>query len=247
VHLATRVAKATAARQAGRRGARCKAIEPKAQSWRPRRCACTCGGSRLRDGARNFTVARVHACRRLGHSSGPERRCTARRPKEPRDGTQHYARGGGGDGGGSCKKKIPSLARIWHHQRQARWRGGERRRFPFGSKAGASKEERGSSFSPQWPRAIAQVSVKRCGACLLAWMKKMVARWRGRRVTQRAATTWSAPPSRTALARRRRRTITKSQPRLLLLPLSSHVSGGGFGEEKPQLARVRAPGLRWCL
>jgi hypothetical protein len=161
--------------------------------------------------------------------------------------TGHNTTRGGGDGGGSCKKKIPSLARIWHHQRQARWRGGERRRFPFGSKAGASKEERGSSFSPQWPRAIAQVSVKRCGACLLAWMKKMVARWRGRRVTQRAATTWSAPPSRTALARRRRRTITKSQPRLLLLPLSSHVSGGRFGEEKPQLARVRAPGLRWCL
>jgi hypothetical protein len=106
----SRVAKATAARQAGQRGSWRKETEPKAWPWPLRERAHACGGARLREGARDFMGARACSCRRLGHGGGLERRRTARRPKESRDGTKHYACGGR-DGSGSCKKKIPSLAR----------------------------------------------------------------------------------------------------------------------------------------
>jgi hypothetical protein len=57
--------------------------------------ARACGGARLRDGTH------VCACRRLSHDGGPEQRRTARRPKEPRNGTkQLHAHGGDSSGVG---------------------------------------------------------------------------------------------------------------------------------------------------
>jgi hypothetical protein len=49
----------------------------------------------------------------------------------------------------------------------ARWRG-ESIMFPLGSKAGATTEGMGSSFSPWWSRAVVQASVKKGGAATTA-------------------------------------------------------------------------------
>jgi hypothetical protein len=92
VHSASCVTKATTARQAGRRGAWRKVTEPKARPWPPKSRARACGGAQLCNGARDITSLRARACRRLGHGGGRERRCTTRRPKEPRGRTKHYVR-----------------------------------------------------------------------------------------------------------------------------------------------------------
>jgi hypothetical protein len=92
VHSASGVAKATAARQAGRRGARRKEKEAKGSALASQVGVRAFGGARLCDGVQDFTGAQGCACRRLGHGGGPERRRTARRPKESKGGTKHCAR-----------------------------------------------------------------------------------------------------------------------------------------------------------
>jgi hypothetical protein len=96
-----------------------------------------------------------------GHNGGQERRHTIWRPKEPRNGTKRL-RARGGVGSSTCKRKLPSLARRPASPAAARWRGASIA-FPLGSKAGASIEGKGSSFSPWWPQAVVHAPVKKGG------------------------------------------------------------------------------------
>jgi hypothetical protein len=144
-----------------------------------------------------------------------------------------------GEGGGTCKKIIPAWLDGRHHQR--RWRGGAMRvsRSPSARRPGRPQRAGGSSFSPWWPRAIVQASVKKGG---VARQREGIRRRRGDVEAVEAGTLddggagsshgWLRPSRRTTFPRA---TSNSFSPHF---SSSSGVRVSGQGNGSPEAARV---------
>jgi hypothetical protein len=140
--------------------------------------------------------AGVHACARASRPARTRARTRTRTRRQRRGGDQDgwlpTARGARlgrrrarvGEGGGTCKKSRPSLARWPASPAAARRHGStEQRAFCLGSKAVASTRGEKRASSPRWPLAeVERVSeVRRCGLPARKKRKQATTRRRGGR------------------------------------------------------------------
>jgi hypothetical protein len=133
-----------------------------------------------------------------------------------------------------ARESFPAWLEGRHHQR--RWRGASVA-FPLGSKAGASIEGRGRSFSPWWPQVVVQASVKIGGT---ARRREGRRRRRGDVEAEEvgALDDGGSGSSHGWLRSSRRTASNSSSPPLLLLSLLSSGGGVDRGGISPKAARV---------